>query len=318
MRKLRFLIWNILFNFLILTGAHAENEITIIVPYGVGGPQDILLRSFTTELSQALNTPIIVKNISGAGGTIGTAFVAKSLPNGKTLLFGSSGHHVAGYLYPDLTYDTLKDFTGVALFGEGGFYLTIPSNLNIDSLSEYIKLIKKNPNKYNYATPGNGSATHLAVEYFLSRFDLKMQHIPMKSASESIMEVITGRVQLALFAVSMIASTKGNEHIRFLAYTGKQRDKNVSTIPTVAEITQTDFSVEGWMGLLAPQGTPDHEIERINHAMNQVLNQPSVIERLSKLKVTATPTSVQRFNEIFANDANYTSTIFKQSNIKID
>lgn len=298
--------------------AHASGEITIVVPFGAGGPQDILLRSFTTELGQLLNTQVIIKNISGAGGTIGTAYVAKSPTDSKTFLFAANGHHFTPYLYPDLTFDPHKDFTGVALIAQGGMFLGIPKNLNVDSLQEYLKLIRTNPGKFNYASGGNGSATHLGMAYFLSKFSSNMQHIPLKSASESLTEVFAGRVQGGMFAINAVKSNQDNDKIRFIAYTGKQRDPFAPEIPTIAELTHTDFSFEGWIGLLAPRGTPAAEVERLNQAVRQVLIDPAVIEKLSRFGVTTSSTSVQAFNDFLAQDAKNAELIFKISNAKID
>lgn len=285
-KLLKFIVLNIALAFSLGGAAHAEGEITIVVPFGTGGPQDILLRSFTVELSQLLNTPVVVKNIPGAGGTIGTGYVAKSPPDGKTFLFAANGHHFAPYLYPDLTYDTSKDFTGVALFSQGGMFLAIPESLNINSLPQYINLIRANPAKYNYASGGNGSATHLGMAYFLSTFDLKMLHIPMKSASESLTEVLSGRVQGAMFAINAVKTNKENNKIRFIAYTGKQRDQFAPDIPTIAELTHTNFSIEGWIGLLAPRDTPTKDVDRLNQAVQTVLSEPAMKEKLSRFGIS--------------------------------
>ena len=312
------IVLNIALSISLCSLARAEGEITIVVPFGVGGPQDILLRSFTAELSQSLDTPVLIKNIPGAGGTIGTAYVAKSAPESKTFLFAANGHHFTPYLYPDLTFDPHKDFTGVALFAQGGMFLGIPDSLGTESLPQYIELIRANPAKYNYASGGNGSATHLGMAYFLSKFDLKMQHIPMKSAGESLTEVLTGRVQGAMFAINAVKTNKENNKIKFIANTGKQRDPLSPEIPTVAEITHTDFSFEGWIGLLAPRGVPAAEVERLNHSFRKVLAEQAVKEKLSRFGVTTTSLSVKAFNAFLAQDAKDAAMIFKISHAKIN
>lgn len=317
-KLISFIFLNITLCLALCGPVRAEGGITIVVPFGAGGPQDILLRSFTAELSQLLDTPVLIKNIPGAGGTIGTAYVAKSAPDSKTFLFAANGHNFTPYLYPDLTFDPHKDFTGVALFAQGGMFLGVPENLDAVSLSQYIKLIHANPAQYNFASGGNGSASHLGMAYFLSRFDLKMQHIPMKSAQESLTEILSGRVQGAMFAINAVQSNKENDKIKFIAYTGKHRDPFAPEIPTVAELTDTNFSFEGWIGLLAPRGTPTTEVQRLNQAVRTVFMQPSVKEKLTRFGVTTASLSVEAFNAFLAQDAKDAATIFNISKAKID
>jgi tripartite-type tricarboxylate transporter receptor subunit TctC len=291
--------------------AFAEREMTIIVPYGVGGTQDILIRSFSQELSETLGTPVMIKNVPGAGGTIGTALVAHAKADGKTLLFASNSHYLSTLIYPSLSYDPIKNFTGVALIARGGMFLGIPSSLNIQTLLDYIQYIKNHPNQFNYASAGNGSTSHLAMAFFLAQFDLKMQHIPTKSAKEVILEVMSGRVQGGMFAISNVAAAMNNHQVRFIAYTSYQRDPHLLDIPTVEEQTDVQFFYDGWIGLLAPRGIPNAEIERINLAMQKVLTNPSVAAKLSRFGITTTPMSVNAFNAFLAQDVKDAALIFK-------
>lgn len=162
---------------------HAQQPrvIHIVVPFGTGAVQDTVARAFNAELGAALNASAIVENRAGAGGTVGAAVVAKAPPDGNTLVLAAASHNIAGFLYSKLPYDPLKDFVGVANIGNAGYVLAVASGLNVSSTADFIKEVKANPGKYNYASAGNGSATHLAMASFLAKAGLQMTHIPTKS-----------------------------------------------------------------------------------------------------------------------------------------
>jgi tripartite-type tricarboxylate transporter receptor subunit TctC len=146
-----------------------QRVIHIVVPFGTGAVQDTVARAFNAELGAALNAGAIVENRAGAGGTVGAAAVAKSAADGNTLLLAAASHNIAGFLYSKLSYDPLKDFVGVANIGNAGYVLAVASGLNVSSTADFIKEVKANPGKYNYASAGNGSATHLALASFLAK-----------------------------------------------------------------------------------------------------------------------------------------------------
>ena len=172
-----------------------QRVIRIIVPFGPGAVQDTIARTFNNELGQALGASVIVENRAGAGGTIGTALVAKAPPDGNTLVLAAASHTLAGHLYAKLPYDPIKDFVGVSYLGNSGYAIAAPGNLGVNNLAEYVKLIKSKPGQLNYASAGSGSATHLGMAYFLAKAGGDMQHIPMKSTGDAVNEVLAGRVQ---------------------------------------------------------------------------------------------------------------------------
>ena len=172
-----------------------QRIIRIIVPFGPGAVQDTIARTFNNELGQVLGASVIVENRAGAGGTIGTAMVAKAPPDGNTLVLAAASHTLAGHLYAKLPYDPIKDFVGVSYLGNSGYAIAAPGNLGVNNLAEYVKLIKSKPGQLNYASAGNGSATHMGMAYFLAKAGGDMQHIPMKSTGDAVNEVLAGRVQ---------------------------------------------------------------------------------------------------------------------------
>ena len=175
--------------------AQAQRVIRIVVPFGPGAVQDTVARAISNELGAALGASVIVENRAGAGGTIGTAAVAKSAPDGNTLVLAAASHNIAGHMYSKLGYDPVKDFIGVAYLGNAGYVIAAPGNMGINTLADYVRELKAKPGQYNYASAGNGSATHLGMAGFLAKAGLQMTHIPMKSTGDAVNEVLAGRAQ---------------------------------------------------------------------------------------------------------------------------
>src|SRR5215212_7232638 len=181
----------------------AAQTMRIIVPFAAGGVQDIIARSIANERGAKLGRNVIVENRTGAGGTIGNAAVAKAAPDGTTLLLAAASHTITGHVYAKLPYHPLRDFTPVAHIGNVDYVLMINGELPVKSVQELISFLKQNPGKYNFASAGTGSATHLSMAYFSSLAGIDMLHIPFKATNEAIQEVLVGR------AHAVMASTIG-------------------------------------------------------------------------------------------------------------
>ena len=298
--------------------ALAQRVIRIVVPFGPGAVQDTIARTFNNELGQALGATVIVENRAGAGGTIGSALVAKSAPDGNTLVLAAASHTLAGHLYSKLPYDPIKDFVGVSFLGTSGYVIAAPGNLNVANLADYVKLIKSKPGQFNYASAGNGSATHMGMAYFLARAGLDMQHIPMKSTGDAVNEVVAGRTQGVTTSLIGIAGFKGDARIKPLAYTGNQRSKFMPELPTVAEAGVPGYKFDSWFGLLAPAGTPRAEIERINNALIKVMADPAVQERFYRLGVETGTLPPDEFQKLLRNDWEQSAQLVKASGAKLD
>ena len=182
------------------TNAFAQRVIRIVVPFGPGAVQDTVARTFSNELGQLLGATVVIDNRAGAGGTIGTASVAKSAPDGNTLVMAAASHTLAGHMYAKLGYDPIKDFAPVSMLGYSGYVIAAPASMGVSNLADYIRLVKSKPKQLNYASAGNGSATHLGMASFLAKAGLEMQHIPMKSTGDAVNEVLADRVQGVVFA----------------------------------------------------------------------------------------------------------------------
>ena len=200
-----------------------QRVIHIVVPFGTGAVQDTVARAFSSELGTALNAATVVENRAGAGGTVGSAIVAKAAPDGNTLVLAAASHHIAGHLYSKLTYDPLKDFVGVANLGNAGYALAVSSGMNVATTADFIKEVKANPGKYNYASAGNGSATHLAMASFLAKAGLQMTHIPTKSTGEAVNELLAGRVQAVISSSIGVMGFQNDARMKLIASTGQKR-----------------------------------------------------------------------------------------------
>ena len=299
------------------TPAFAQRVIKIVVPFGPGAVQDTIARTFNAELGQVLGASVIVENRAGAGGTVGTGAAAKATDN-NTLVLAAASHTLAGHLYSKLPYDPIKDFVGVAYVGTTGYVIAAPGNLGVNTLADYVKLVKSQPGKLNYASAGNGSATHLGMAYFLSRAGADMQHVPMKSTGDAVNEVLAGRVHGVTSSLIGVMGFKNDSRMKILAYTGAQRSKFMPELPTVAEQGVANYKFDSWIGVLAPASLPRAEAEKINAAMQKVLAMPAVQERLANVGVEPGTMSVDEFQKLLRADYESAGVLVKASGARIE
>ena len=275
-----------------------DKTVRIIVPFAAGAVQDTLARSFNSELGAALGQTVIVEDKAGAGGTIGTALVAKAPPDGHTLDMAAASHVIASYLYGKLPYDPIKSFAPAAYVGLASYVLMVPGDLPVSNVAEFIKLVKGAPGKYNYASAGNGSATHLSMAYFAGMAGLQMEHIPTKSTGEAVMEVLSGRSQAVIAASIAALGYQEDKRVKLLAVTSLERSKFLPQIPTVTESGLPGYEFTSWFGLLAPAGTPEPALDRIQQAMAGLLKDPVVLARLAKQGIEPAILTNAQFAEV--------------------
>jgi tripartite-type tricarboxylate transporter receptor subunit TctC len=299
------------------TFANGQPVTRIIVPFGAGGVQDFLARAVSNELGTLLGRTVIVENRTGAGGTIGNASVAKSTPDGSTLLLSAASHTITGHVYAKLPYHPIDDFTGVGHIGTVDYVLMINSQIPANNVKEFIAYAKANPGKLNYATAGNGSATHLSMAYFNGLNGLEMVHIPLKATNEAVQEVITGRSHAVISSTIGALPFTREPRVRLLAVTGAQRSKFVPELPTVGE-TVPGYTFDSWMGLLAPAATPRPVVEQINAAVNKLLKDPVILDRLDKQGIVPGAMSVDAFNALLRADYVKMGQVVKTAGARID
>ena len=295
-----------------------QRVIRMVVPFGTGAVQDTVARAFNSELGAALNASVIVENRAGAGGTVGAALVAKAPADGNTLILAAASHHIAGHLYNKLPYDPLKDFVGVAEIGNAGYVVVASSDLKVANTAEFIREVKAHPGKYNYASAGNGSATHLAMASFLAKAGLQMTHIPMKSTGEAVNELLAGRVQAVTSSSIGVMGLQSDARIKPLASTGKVRSPFLPNLPTAHESGLPAYQFDSWIGVLAPAGTPPAEVEKLHAAIARVIAEPAMQERLTRLGIEPRSSSTSDFQKLLRADWDTMGAVVKASGAKID
>lgn len=299
--------------------AQSNNKIVrIVVPFAAGGVQDLLARAMSTELGTALGQTVIIENRPGAGGTVGTGYVAKSAPDSGAMVLGAASHNIAGSLYTKLSYDPQKDFAPMAHIGTADYVLMIHPDVPAKTAAEYIRYAKANPGKLNYATAGIGSATHLSMAYFNGLAGIDVVHVPLKATGEAINEVISGRAQAVIAASIGALAFARDSRIRLIGVTSPKRSKYLPEVPTIAESGLPGYQFDSWFGLLGPAATPAAEVNRVNAAMAKVLKDPVVLERLDKQGIEPLAMSNADFAKLLAVDYKRMAEVVRASGAKVE
>ena len=290
----------------------------IVVPFAAGGVQDLLARAISTELGVALGQTVIIDNKPGAGGTVGTGFVAKSASDSGAMVLAAASHNIAGSLYTKLAYDPQRDFAPMAHIGTADYVLMIHPDVPAKTAAEYIRHAKANPGKMNYATAGVGSATHLSMAYFNGLAGIDVVHVPLKATGEAINEVISGRTQAVIAAsIGALAFAK-DSRIRLIGVTSPKRSKYLPDVPTIAESGLPGYQFDSWFGLLGPAGTPQAEINRVNAAIATLLKDPVILARLDKQGIEPLAMSNADFAKLLAIDYERMAKVVKTSGAKVE
>ena len=296
---------------------HAQT-VRIVVPFAAGGVQDIIARSINAEFGAKIGRTVIVENRTGAGGTIGNASVAKSAPDGTTLLLAAASHTITGHVYARLPYHPLRDFTPVAHIGNVDYVLMINSELPVKSVQELIVFLKKEPGKYNFASAGTGSATHLSMAYFSSLAGVEMVHIPFKATNEAIQEVMVGRAHAVMASTIGALPFARDARFKMLGVSGAKRSRFAPELPTIAESGLPGYEFDSWIGLLGPAGMPKATVEQMNAAVAALLKDPAILDRLAKQGVEPLALSPEAFGKLLQSDFARMERVVKAAGARID
>lgn len=302
----------------VLAQPYPTKPIRIVVPFGTGSVTDTLMRAMQNELGAALGQPLVIENRAGAGGTVGTATVARAAPDGYTLLSGANSHNINGSVYSNLSYSPLKDFTGVALVGTTGYVLIVNAAVPARTTAEFIQYAKAHPGQLNYATAGKGSATHLSMAYLISLAGLDIVHIPTKSTGDALTEVIAGRSQVMIASNIAALPFAHDARVRLIGVTSAARTPFLPDVPPIAESGLPGYSFDSWLGLLAPAGTPREVTERLNTEIGKLLKQPVILERFARLGVEPRTATVEQFNQMLHEDYDNMARVVKAAGAKND
>ena len=297
---------------------YPNRPVKIIVPFAASGPADNYARFMAQRLQDALGQPFVVDNRPGAGSIIGTDAAAKSPADGYTLLMMSNTQTVNESLIPNKPFNLLKDFAPIAPINYSDLVLVVNPAVAANSLQDLIKLAKANPGKLNYASSGNGTPYHMAGELFKHMADIQMTHIPYKGSAAARTDVLSGQVDMMFDAVTTMTENIKAGKVRGLATTGRVRSLVVPEMPTVSEQGVGKYEAVIWLGLMAPVGTPDAVVNRLNTEINKIINSADVKTAWAKQGAVPMSMTVPAFTKYLADDVAKWATIVKVSGAKAD
>ena len=267
-----------------LAQSYPVRAVRLVVPFAAGGGTDIVARTVAAALGERLRQNFLVDNRPGAAGAIGTELAARSAADGYTLLMGSSGPIVLNpLLNPKLSYDPLRDFTPVALVTVMPFLTVVHPALPVRSVKELIALAQARPGELNYASPGSGSSTHLAMELLKAMARVDIVHVPYKGVAPAATDLMSGQVQVLTGDLNTLVPHVDAGKMRALAITGARRSPLLPDMPTFAEAGVPGYEASGWFGVLAPAGTPATIVQRLNGEIVKALALPDLRKRLAGL-----------------------------------
>lgn len=254
--------------------------VTLLVPFPPGGAVDASARFLTEPLGKLLGQAVVVDNRAGAAGNIGYGIVARAPRDGHTVLVGYSATTACSpALYPNLTWDPLRDFAPVAMVAVSSLVLTVPANFPAKTLPEFFAYAKQHPGEINYGTSGVGSLAHIATEMIAQQSGTKLVHVPFKGTGDLMPSLLSGQIQLSLQGPPAIRQHVQSGKLKALAVTSAARDPILPDVPAASEAGLPGFAVEGWMGLFVPAGTPAATIAKLSEAVKRATDQPEVRER---------------------------------------
>jgi tripartite-type tricarboxylate transporter receptor subunit TctC len=279
----------------------AGKTITLVVPFSPGAVSDPLARTTGARFGEILGAKVIVENRPGANTNIGTAHVARSQPDGRTLLLAGTAMIVNAALYKDkLPFDPIKDFAPVSLVATTNSALVVHPSLNVTTLKEFIALVQSRPGELNYATAGSGNMTHLAMEFLKLRLGAQITHVPYKGAGPALNDVVAGHVPMMIISPGPATAHVKAGRLRALAVTGRKRLDVLPDVPTFTEqdlpMPEVDFGTT--FGIAAPAGTPASIIAALNAAIRQALEEPDLHARIKSMGFEPSPTTPQQYEEI--------------------
>jgi tripartite-type tricarboxylate transporter receptor subunit TctC len=296
-------------------GSYPEKPIHIVVPFSPGSATDVTARAIAQSLSEKLGQPIVIDNRSGAGGSIGAGQVARSAPDGYTLLVHSSGHTVNPTIFAHLGYDTQKDLIGVSMLAELPNVLVVPPSRGWKTTNDLVTAAKAAPGKLSYGSAGTGSGTHMNAEKFRLRAGFDAVHVPYKGPPEGLTDVMGERIDFMFAPIISAISLIKDGRVTTLAVGSARRSSLLPDMQTTEEAGYPGTAYRFWVGMLAPAGTPPAVIERLNTEVKAALAAPEIKERLAALGADAAPTSPADFDQLIAQELVENATLAREAGI---
>ena len=296
---------------------YPDRPIHIIVPFTAGSGTDIIARTVGEAMSKGLKQPIIVENRPGAGGTLGAAQVAKSAPDGYTLLVHSAGHVANAAIYTSLPYDTVRDFTGVTPLASLPNVLIVSPSKGFKSVGDMVEKARASPGTFNYGSAGNGSATHMNAEIFRMSAKFSAQHVPYKGTPEVLTEIAAGRLDFFFAPLSSSLAFIKDGRVQALAVGTPQRSPMLPDVPTTTEagFAQSDYVF--WVAMLAPAATPRAIVERLNAEALKALASQEIKDKLTVLGAEPMPMSPADFDAFLRAETARMAQVIKAAGIQV-
>ena len=285
---------------------YPHKPIRIIVPFTPGGSPDVLARTLGQKITESTGAPVVIENVAGAGGTIGADRVAKAPADGYTLLMGHVGTlAVAPAVYPNLPYDPVKSFAPVAWVAKVPNVLAVHPALPVNNVAELVKYLKANPGKVNYGSGGNGSAAHLAMEYFKLATQTFVVHVPYRGTAPSVSDAVAGQIQMVFTGAPALVPMVKAGKLRAIAVSSSKRLDLLPDVPTLTESGVKGlegFEADQWYGLVAPVGTPAVVVQKLNQVINANLSAPDLVARLKTEGASAMPSTSEAFGQLIQRE----------------
>jgi tripartite-type tricarboxylate transporter receptor subunit TctC len=297
--------------------SYPAKPLSFIVPYPAGGPTDVLGRVISQKLAELIGQPVVVSNRPGAGGNIGFEMVAKSPPDGYTILLGATSLAISPHLYDKLNYDPVRDFTPITLVTRMTNVLLVRPSLPVKNLREFVQLAKDKPGKLNFGSGGVGSSNHLMSELLKSIANIDIVHVPYKGASQAMLSLIGDYIDMVVIGTPTAVPQIKAGKVRALAVFSDNRLPEIPLVPTVAEEGFPGCEVHSWYGVLAPAGTPKEIVDRLNRDIVKAITAPDSRNRLTAVGFDPITNTPEQFSALIKAEVLRWGKVIRGANIRI-
>jgi tripartite-type tricarboxylate transporter receptor subunit TctC len=297
---------------------YPTRPIKVIVPFSPGGAVDGPMRVIAQELGKRLGQQVVIENKPGAGAMIGAEIVAKSAPDGYTLLLASQTNAIGATLYTKLPFDPIEDFAPVSLLGREPGVLVVHPSVPAKTLQEFVAYAKSKPGEINYASSGNGSGQHLFMAMLTSMTGMKLTHVPYKGSGQATADLLGGQVAASIPGTAGMVGHIRAGKLRALAVTGAKRSPQLPDVPTVAESDVPGYEAYVWMGMLAPRGTPPAIIDKLNQELRQALTADDVRAYMNTAGIESVGSSPAEFGAFFRHEREQWAKVVRETGAKAD
>ena len=298
--------------------AYPARAVRIVVPFATGGPADIYARFIGAKLQEALGQPLVVEDRPGGGSIVGTDVVAKSPPDGYTLLMMSNTHTVNETLIPKKPFDLMRDLTPISGVNYSDLLMVIHPSVPANNLKEFIELAKSSPGALNYASSGPGTPYHMAGELFKAMAGVDIVHVPHKGSDQARTAILGKQVDMMFDAITTMAANARAGRVKALASSGKTRSPVTPDVPTLSEAGVLGYEATIWLGLMAPAATPRPILEKLNVEINKVVSAPEVKQAWAKQGAVPMGMAIEQFDKFLREDIVKWAKVVKLSGAKVD